>query len=66
MCHAGQTGPNTAGVFDADATWSPHRYGVPFAFGDGSVHLLANGIDISTWMALATRNGGEVLANTDY
>jgi hypothetical protein len=51
MCHAGPTGPNTPGVFDADSTSSPHHYGVPFAFGDGSVHLLANGIDIPTWMA---------------
>ncbi len=66
MCHAGPTAPNTPGVFDADSTWSPHRYGVPFTFGDGSVHLLANGIDISTWMALATRSGGEVLADIDY
>src|SRR5438477_3578681 len=63
MCHAGPTGPNTPGVFDADSTSSPHHYGVPFAFGDGSVHFLANGIDISTWMALATRSGGEVLAD---
>jgi prepilin-type N-terminal cleavage/methylation domain-containing protein len=59
MCHAGTTGPNTPGVFDADSTSSPHRIGVPFLFGDGSVHFLANGIDINTWMALATRAGGE-------
>jgi len=66
MCHAGPTGPNTPGIFDADSTWSPHRYGVPFAFGDGSVHFLANNIDIPTWMGLATRSGGEVLADIDY
>jgi prepilin-type N-terminal cleavage/methylation domain-containing protein len=63
MCHAGQTGPNTPGVFDADSTSSPHRVGVPFLFGDGSVHFLNNSIDIPVWMALATRAGGETVGN---
>jgi prepilin-type N-terminal cleavage/methylation domain-containing protein len=61
MCHAGRTGPNAQGVYDADSTWSPHMIGVPYLFGDGSVHFLANNIDISAWMALATRAGGEVI-----
>jgi prepilin-type N-terminal cleavage/methylation domain-containing protein len=64
MCHAGPTGPNTAGVFDADSTSSPHRLGVPFLLGDGSVRFLDNGIDITTWMALATRAGGEPVNGT--
>jgi hypothetical protein len=63
MCHAGGTGPNTAGVFDADSTWSPHQLGVPYLFGDGSVHFIANSIDIPTWSALATRGGGEVVGS---
>src|SRR5262249_5038967 len=66
MCHAGQTGPNTPGVFDADSTMSPHRLGAPFVFGDSSVHFLNNSIDISVWMALATRAGGEPVSGTDY
>jgi hypothetical protein len=66
MCHAGPTGPNTPGVYDADSTSSPHRLGVPFLFGDGSVHFLANGIDIPVWMALATRAGGEAVNESDY
>jgi prepilin-type N-terminal cleavage/methylation domain-containing protein len=66
MCHAGPTGPNTPGVFDADSTSSPHRTGVPFVFGDGSVHYLSNGIDITVWMALATRAGGEPLSQGDF
>jgi prepilin-type N-terminal cleavage/methylation domain-containing protein len=66
MYHAGPTGPNSAGVFDADSTASPHLLGVPVVFGDGSVHFLTNGIDIPTWMALATRAGNEVLADTDF
>jgi prepilin-type N-terminal cleavage/methylation domain-containing protein len=65
MCHAGVTGPNTPGVFDADSTSSPHQLGVPFLFGDGSVHFISNGIDIATWMALATRAGGEAI-NGDF
>jgi len=63
MCHAGPTGPNTPGVFDADSTSSPHRIGVPFVFGDGSVHFLTNRIDVNTWMALATRAGSEVVGD---
>jgi prepilin-type N-terminal cleavage/methylation domain-containing protein len=66
MCHAGQTGPNTAGVFDADSTWSPHRLGVPYLFGDGSVHFISNSIDIPTWMALATRAGDEPISGSDF
>jgi type II secretory pathway pseudopilin PulG len=66
MCHAGPTGPNTPGVFDADSTSSPHRVGVPFLFGDGSVHFLSNNISIDVWMALATRAGGEAISSGDY
>jgi prepilin-type N-terminal cleavage/methylation domain-containing protein len=65
MCHAGPTGPNAAGVFDADATASPHVLGVPFVFGDGSVHFISNDIEIPTWMSLATRAGGETVDGTD-
>jgi prepilin-type processing-associated H-X9-DG protein len=61
MCHAGHTGPNTPGVFDADSTWSPHGLGVPYLFGDGSVHFIPNGIYIPVWEALATRAGSEVI-----
>jgi prepilin-type N-terminal cleavage/methylation domain-containing protein len=66
MCHAGVTGPNTPGVFDADSTSSPHMIGVPFAFGDGSVHFINNSIYIAVWMALATRSGGEAVATGDF
>ena len=66
MCHAGPTGPNTPGVYDADSTSSPHRIGVPFVFGDGSVHFLSNSIDITVWMALATRAGGEPVSGYGY
>jgi prepilin-type processing-associated H-X9-DG protein len=66
MCHAGLTGPNTPGVFDADSTASPHPGGVHFLFGDGSVHFISNNIAIPIWMALATRAGGEPAVGGDY
>jgi prepilin-type N-terminal cleavage/methylation domain-containing protein len=66
LCHAGPTGPNTPGVFDADSTMSPHGVGVPYLFGDGSVHFIANSIDVNLWMALATRAGGEPTVGVDF
>jgi hypothetical protein len=66
MCHAGPTGPNTQGVFDADSTASPHRTGVPYLFGDGSVHFVNNNIAIPVWMALATCADGEIVSGGDY
>jgi prepilin-type N-terminal cleavage/methylation domain-containing protein len=66
MYHAGQTGPNTPGVTDADSTSSPHQSGVPVVFGDASVHYLSNGIAIPTWMALATRAGDEPVDSSDF
>jgi prepilin-type N-terminal cleavage/methylation domain-containing protein len=59
MFHAGPTGPNTPGVFDADSTQSPHQIGVQILMGDGAVRLIGNEIDIGLWMALATRAGEE-------
>jgi len=59
MFHAGPTGPNTPGVFDADSTLSPHQIGVQILLGDGAVRLIGNEIDIGLWQALATRAGGE-------
>jgi prepilin-type N-terminal cleavage/methylation domain-containing protein len=46
----------------AQGFWSWHR-GVHFAFADGSVHRLTTTIDPRTYRALATRAGGEVVAN---
>ncbi len=66
MCHAGRTGPNSPGVFDADSTWSPHAVGVPYLLGDGSVRFIGNAIAIPTWMALATRAGGETFSADSY
>jgi prepilin-type N-terminal cleavage/methylation domain-containing protein/prepilin-type processing-associated H-X9-DG protein len=39
---------------------SYHTGGVSVAFADGSVHFIADAIDLATWQALGSINGGEV------
>jgi prepilin-type N-terminal cleavage/methylation domain-containing protein/prepilin-type processing-associated H-X9-DG protein len=47
------------GAFRAD-----HESGANFLFSDGSVRFIGNGrIDLPTYQALGTRDGGEVVAN---
>jgi prepilin-type N-terminal cleavage/methylation domain-containing protein/prepilin-type processing-associated H-X9-DG protein len=43
---------------------SGHTGGANFAFADGSVRFLSNGIDTYSYQALSTRNGGEVVSNS--
>jgi prepilin-type N-terminal cleavage/methylation domain-containing protein/prepilin-type processing-associated H-X9-DG protein len=45
---------------------SRHPGGVNSLFGDGSVHFLKNSINPTTWVALGTINGGEVLSSDSY
>jgi prepilin-type N-terminal cleavage/methylation domain-containing protein/prepilin-type processing-associated H-X9-DG protein len=40
---------------------SGHTGGVNVLLCDGSVHFITNAISLTTWRALGTRNGGEVL-----
>jgi prepilin-type processing-associated H-X9-DG protein len=42
---------------------SMHSGGANFCFGDGSVRFIQQSIDMATYRALASRNGGEVLGN---
>ncbi len=37
-----------------------HHGGVNVLYGDGSVHFIKDGINLSLWRAMSTRNGGEV------
>jgi prepilin-type N-terminal cleavage/methylation domain-containing protein/prepilin-type processing-associated H-X9-DG protein len=45
---------------------SRHPGGLNFGFADGSVHFINAAIPLTTYRVLATINGGEVVANTDY
>ena len=40
---------------------SLHRGGAHFAFADGSVRFISDGIDLAAYRALATIGGGEVV-----
>lgn len=42
---------------------SRHTGGVNAALGDGSVRFIRDSIDLATWRALGTRNGGEVFGD---
>jgi prepilin-type N-terminal cleavage/methylation domain-containing protein/prepilin-type processing-associated H-X9-DG protein len=42
---------------------SGHTNGVNMALCDGSVRFVTNSIDLFTWRALGSRNGGEILAD---
>jgi prepilin-type N-terminal cleavage/methylation domain-containing protein/prepilin-type processing-associated H-X9-DG protein len=44
---------------------SNHLKGVNVLMGDGSVHFIGDGIDLTTWRALGTRNGREIISG-DY
>jgi prepilin-type processing-associated H-X9-DG protein len=59
---------NYSGADWADEIYSArskHSGGVNVLFVDGSVHFIGNGIDLATWQALGSINGGEVLSG-DY
>jgi hypothetical protein len=54
--------PEVGGVFKAS---SFHPGGVVCLFMDGSVHFIANGIDLDIWRAIATRDGRETTDMSD-
>jgi prepilin-type N-terminal cleavage/methylation domain-containing protein/prepilin-type processing-associated H-X9-DG protein len=66
LSHAGPHVPNNPEVTDADACASFHPIGVNFLFGDGSVHVINNTIDVQIYDALATRSGREAASGGDY
>jgi prepilin-type N-terminal cleavage/methylation domain-containing protein/prepilin-type processing-associated H-X9-DG protein len=45
---------------------SPFVGGVNAAFADGSVRFVRDSVPITTWRALATRAGGEVVSGNDF
>jgi prepilin-type N-terminal cleavage/methylation domain-containing protein/prepilin-type processing-associated H-X9-DG protein len=48
------------------AARSMHSNGVNVCFVDGSVRFISNGINFTTWQALGTRSGGEVVDSSQY
>jgi prepilin-type N-terminal cleavage/methylation domain-containing protein/prepilin-type processing-associated H-X9-DG protein len=48
------------------AARSRHTNGVNVLFCDGSVHFITNGIDLFTWQALGSTNGGEPINASQY
>jgi prepilin-type N-terminal cleavage/methylation domain-containing protein len=55
--------PNLASTASPSAFMSAHSAGVVFANMDGSVRLITSNIPIATFRALATRAGGETIAD---
>lgn len=47
------------------AARSKHTGGINVLFGDGHIQFIRSSIDIATWRAIGTMNGGEVI-NNDY
>ena len=63
-----ESGPRTPNHPEAHVEdyWSRHPGGVDCLFADGSVHFIKNSINPSTWQALATRAGGEIVSADSY
>jgi len=59
------TETNTGDTYAAVTSRSYHTAGVNSVLMDGSVRFMRNSITATTWRALATRNGGEVIGD-DY
>lgn len=54
---------NTANNYGLKAARSMHTGGINLMLCDGSVHYVSNAVSLSTWRALGTRSGGEVLGD---
>ncbi len=60
--------PNTGwgGTFAAVSAVSQHPGGVNVCMGDGSTKFIKDSINLQTWWALGSRNGGEVISADAY
>jgi len=55
-----------SGAVSVVAASSRHPGGVNTAFADGSVKFIKSSISNPTWVALGTRNGGEIVSSDSY
>jgi prepilin-type processing-associated H-X9-DG protein len=61
--HCGLNASSRAVLSNAD---SYHSGGVNTLFGDGSVKFIKDSINPTTWWALGTKQGGEVVSSDSY
>jgi prepilin-type N-terminal cleavage/methylation domain-containing protein/prepilin-type processing-associated H-X9-DG protein len=55
-----------ASLCDAFPPASNHPGGVNIGFADGSVRFIKNSVNLQTWWAIGSRNGGEILSSDSY
>ncbi len=58
--------PCNSKLLYANTLGSKHPGGLNLVFGDGSVHFIRNSIQASTWWALHTIRGGEIISSDSY
>jgi prepilin-type N-terminal cleavage/methylation domain-containing protein/prepilin-type processing-associated H-X9-DG protein len=54
------------GSYGVATATSNHPGGVNIGFADGSVKFIKDSVNLQTWWALGTRNGGEVISADSY
>ncbi len=64
--HSDKSDPNWSYLSLNVTSRSLHPGGVNSLMADGSVKFVKNTINIATWQALGTRNGGEVISSDAY
>jgi prepilin-type N-terminal cleavage/methylation domain-containing protein/prepilin-type processing-associated H-X9-DG protein len=64
--HSDKSDPNWSFLSLNVATRSLHPGGVNSLMADGSVKFVKNTINVATWQALGSRNGGEVISADAY